>query len=455
MKNDVAIIGAGLAGSEAALQLARFGYSVDLFEMRPMTQTEAHKTDKPAELVCSNSFKSLEPFSAPGMLKTELKQFKSPLLEAGFEAQIPGGQSLTLDREVFSRLVQEKIKQEENIRFHSVEIRELFDLPHRAVLIATGPLTSPALSEALKKLTGTEDLYFYDAIAPIISAESIDWDSAFLANRYQKGGEDVYVNCPLNEAEYQEFIDALLSSEVIPPKNFEKEILFQGCQPIERIAASGRDSLRFGPMKPVGLTDPKTGKRPYAVVQLRPEQLNKNAYNLVGFQTKLSYRAQPEVFRKIPALKNAQFIRFGSIHRNTYINSPSVLSPDLSFKSHPKFFAAGQVAGVEGYLESASMGLLVALAIRNRLLNADQSLEMQFLPPPPTTILGGLYRHLTATDPKNFQPMNACFAILNSSDFPLLEPVSGKKPKDKDQRRKIMAETGASDIETYYKKIFP
>jgi len=444
-KPRIAVLGAGLAGSEAALQLAAAGHAVDLFEMRPERMTEAHKTHLPAELVCSNSFKSLDPTSAPGMLKTELELLNSFVLRAGKIAQIPGGQALTIDRDVFAAQIDQWIKEASNITKINKEVTDLQSLTHDAVLLATGPLTSPSLTSALETLTGAKDLYFYDAIAPIVTAESVDWNHAFLANRYHKGGEDVYINCPLDEGEYREFLASLLAGTQVPPKNFEKEILFQGCQPIERIAATGPETLRFGPMKPVGLVDPKTGKRPYAVVQLRPEHLNKSAYNLVGFQTKLTYKAQPEIFRKIPALKNAQFIRYGSIHRNTYLNSPDVLSKDLSFKRDARFFAAGQIIGVEGYLESASLGLLAAHSILARLQGES------FLPPPRTSVLGGLYQHVTTPTAQGFQPMNACFAILSADDFPGLHA----KIKSKDERRSIMADQGLSDIHLYQKKLIP
>jgi methylenetetrahydrofolate--tRNA-(uracil-5-)-methyltransferase len=421
----VHIVGAGLAGSEAAYFLAEKGISVVLHEMRPKKMTEAHQTDRFAELVCSNSLKSQVPHSAPGILKSEMRQLGSLILRCASEATVPGGDALAVDRDLFAQGVTQAVCSHPNI---TVQFEEVFE-PFRdeITLFATGPLTSDGLGSWLAKSTQMDDLYFYDAIAPIIETSSIDLDSAFLANRYDKGGEEAYLNCPLSESEYQAFIDALMIAEKVPPKPFEKEKFFQGCQPIEAIANTGRESLRFGPMKPVGLVDPKTGKRPYAVVQLRPENRAKTAYNLVGFQTKLKYGEQSKVFRLIPALRNAEFLRLGSIHRNTYVCSPKVLHPDLSLRGHPKVYLAGQITGVEGYLESAACGLLSALFIYQRLLNQPHQ------SPPANTALGALLRQITGSDPKHFEPSNIHFGLFDPLFF---QNTSGLK---KDELRQSIA----------------
>ncbi|MGZ3699668.1 MAG: methylenetetrahydrofolate--tRNA-(uracil(54)-C(5))-methyltransferase (FADH(2)-oxidizing) TrmFO [Bdellovibrionota bacterium] len=408
-KSLVHVVGAGLAGSEAAYFLAEQGFSVVIHEMRPTQMTPAHKSANCAELVCSNSFKSMSPVSAPGMLKAEMWELGSMILTCAGTASVPGGEAMAVDREIFAESVTAKLKAHRNIRFESEEATRPFE--DGVTLFATGPLTSDALGTWLAKATGADDLYFYDAIAPIIDATSIDLGAAFLANRYDKGEEEAYLNCPMDEAEYNAFIDALIAGEKVAPKAFEKEKFFAGCQPIEAIAATGRDSLRFGPMKPVGLSDPRTGRRPYAVVQLRPENRARTAYNLVGFQTKLKYGEQSRVFRLIPALKNAEFLRLGSIHRNTYVCGPRVLRPDLSLKGFPGVYLAGQVTGVEGYLESAACGMLAALFITQRLEGKAHSA------PPANTALGALLRHVTGSDPKNYQPGNMNFSLFDPNLF--------------------------------------
>ncbi len=425
MKQKVHIVGAGLAGSEAAHYLAERGHSVILHEMRPTRQTEAHKTSNCAELVCSNSLKSKVTHSAPGMLKAEMNQMGSLILNAAEHSLVPGGDALTVDRDLFSEFVTKKIKDHKNIQFIEEEVSAPFE--DGPTLIATGPLTSEKLTSFIQKATGDENLYFYDAIAPIVETTSIDPEASFLANRYGKGGEDAYINCPMNEEEYNLFIDALMDGEKVPPKNFEQEKFFQGCQPIEAIAATGRDSLRFGPMKPVGLIDPRTQKRPHAVVQLRPENNSRTAYNLVGFQTKLKYGAQKKVLSLIPALKNAEFLRFGSIHRNTYVCGPRSLRPDLSLKGLPKVYFAGQITGVEGYLESAACGMLAAIFIDQRLKKLSHS------GPPSTTALGALLKHIVASDPKHYQPANMSYALFEQSSFELTIK------EGKDQMRMQMA----------------
>lgn len=408
----VNIVGLGLAGCEAAYQLLKRGIAVRAYEMRPKVQTEAHQSADWAELVCSNSLKSKDEHSAPGLLKEELRQLDSIVLRAGFAAEVPGGQSLTVDRVLFSRFIMNELKS-----FSSFEVlNEEFtgsDLSE-PTLLATGPLTSPALARWIQQQLGEEDLYFYDAIAPIVEAESINRKATFLANRYGKGGEDAYVNCPLNQEQYIEFVTALLSGQTVPPKNFEKEILFQGCQPIESIAARGRETLRYGPMKPVGLIDPHTGQRPYAVLQLRPENLSASAYNCVGFQTKLKYGEQDRIFRLIPALRDAQFLRMGSIHRNTFICAPRVLAPAGHALCSENLYFAGQVAGVEGYLESAAMGLWTALQIAQRHFYGVDGHTL-----PKTTAMGALRFHVHESEPKYYQPNNMQFGLLDRSWFQL------------------------------------
>jgi methylenetetrahydrofolate--tRNA-(uracil-5-)-methyltransferase len=426
IQKKVHVVGAGLAGSEAAFYLANRGVQVILHEMRPSLMTPAHKTDGCAELVCSNSFKSKVPHTAPGMLKAEMRKMGSLILECGEKASVPGGDAMTVDRDIFSEYVSVRLKSHPNIQFVSEEVSKPAE--GELTLLATGPLTSDGLSQWLAKATTADDLYFYDAIAPIIDATSIDMDRAFLANRYDKGGEEAYINCPMNEAEYNAFIDALIAGEKVPSKNFEKEKFFQGCQPIEAIAATGRDSLRFGPMKPVGLTDPRTDRRPYAAIQLRPENREKTAYNMVGFQTKLKYGEQARVFRLIPGLERAEFLRLGSMHRNTYVCGPRVLRPDLSLKGHPLVYLAGQITGVEGYLESAACGLIAALFIEQRLEKCPHRA------PPGNTAMGSLLKHIIASEPKNYQPANMNFSIF---DVNLFSGVPGLK---RDEARALMAE---------------
>lgn len=408
-----------MAGSEAAYWLAERGHTVQLHEMRPHRMTEAHKTAGCAELVCSNSFKSQAPTSAPGILKREMKALGSLLIKQAEVHAVPGGEALAVDRDAFSAAVTRAIESHPNITRIAGEVTE--PLQDGITLIATGPLTSDALGKWLGRATGEDSLYFYDAIAPIVDAASIDPERSFLANRHDKGEEKAYVNCPMNEAEYYAFVDALLSGEKVAPKRFEEERFFQGCQPIEAIAAGGRDSLRFGPMKPVGLTDPRTGRRPYAVLQLRPENRSLTAYNLVGFQTKLKYGEQSRIFKMIPALARAEFVRMGSIHRNTYVCGPRALRADLSLKGHPRVYLAGQITGVEGYLESAACGLIAAQFIDQRARGLPHRA------PPANTALGSLLRHIVASDPKHYQPSNINFSLLDPQWFKELEGL-GREP---------------------------
>lgn len=439
---QVHIIGAGLAGSEAAHYLAERGAQVVLHEMRPHRLTPAHKTGGCAELVCSNSFKSRSPHSAPGMLKAEMSLMNSLILRCASQAEVPAGEALGVDRDAFSEIVTHALSSHPNITRVDGEVTQ--PEPGAITLIATGPLTSDSLSKWLAEATSQgeahRELYFYDAIAPIIDASTIDRESAFLANRYEKGEEQAYLNCPMNEAEYDAFIDALTAAEKVPPKNFEKEVFFQGCQPIEAIAATGRQSLRFGPMKPVGLTDPRTGQRPHAVVQLRPENRDLTAYNLVGFQTKLKYGEQSRVFRMIPALKNAEFFRLGSIHRNTYVCGPRVLRSDLSLKGHPRVYLAGQITGVEGYLESAACGLLAAQFIAQRLEGLPHRA------PPANTALGALLRHVIGSDPKHYQPANMHYGLFEPSLFENLGDIRNGK----DAIRQSMARQTIQNFETWF-----
>jgi len=412
----VHVVGSGLAGSEAAFWLAERGVSVILHEMRPLKMTEAHQTGGCAELVCSNSLKSKSPSSAPGMLKAEMTMMGSLNLRAAEVAAVPGGQALAVDRDVFSAFITKAIREHSNITIVGEEVVAPF--PDAPTIFATGPLTSDKLSTWIANATGQDGLYFYDAIAPIIAADSLDRSIVFLANRYDKGEEAAYLNCPMNQEEYYAFVDELLKAERVAPKNFEKEIFFQGCQPIEAIAATGKDSLRFGPMKPVGLDDPRTGRRPYAVVQLRPENTSLTAYNMVGFQTRMKYGDQSRVLKMIPGLQNAEFHRMGSIHRNTYVCGPKALRPDLSLKGYPLVYLAGQITGVEGYVESSACGLMAALFVYQRLMGQPH------LAPPQNTAFGALLKHIGGSDPKHYQPSNIHFGLF---DPLLFEGVEGLK----------------------------
>jgi len=431
------VIGAGMAGSEAAYFLAESGFQVKLHEMRPSKNTAAHHTANFAELVCSNSFKSNDPNSAPGMLKAEMRAIGSLILTTAEKFSVPAGAALAVDRDLFSQAISQTLKSHPRIQVIEGEITE--PSQNEVTLIATGPLTSDALCSWIARNALTaDDLYFYDAIAPIVDAQSIDREASFLANRYGKGGEEAYINCPMSQDEYYAFVDAVLAGEKVAPKAFEKEKFFQGCQPIEAIAATGRDSLRFGPMKPVGLTDPRTGQRPYAVVQLRPENRALTAYNLVGFQTKLKYGEQSKVLRLIPALKNAEFLRMGSIHRNTYVCGPKVLRSDLSLKGKPQIYLAGQITGVEGYLESTACGLLAALFISRRLKGKPHEA------PPANTALGALLRHVTAGDPDNYQPGNVHFGLFDPRLYTDLAT------SDKEKARQQIAEQSLQNFKLWW-----
>lgn len=407
MPEAVHVIGAGLAGVEAANILSRCGVEVRLFEMRPVRMTPAHTTDKLAELVCSNSLKGTDPLTAHGLLKKELAQLDSLVLETALLARVPAGKALAVDREAFAARITASISAQPRIRLTRQEVTQIdLSVP---TIIATGPLTSEALTGAIAELTGQRGLSFYDAIAPIIDSQSIDYDKAFFGSRWAPEDTD-YLNCPLDKEAYCAFINALLAADTVAPHAFEDARFFEGCLPIEIMAVRGPESLRFGPMRPVGLTDPRTGHRPHAVAQLRRENLKGDAYNLVGFQTRLTQGGQLKVLRLIPALAQVRFLRYGSIHRNTFIDAPRVMSPDLSLKSHRNIVVAGQLSGVEGYMESTAMGIMAAYSILACLRGRP------FIPPPPDTAIGALIHYITDAAQGNFQPMNINFGIMPSPE---------------------------------------
>ncbi len=409
---QASVIGGGLAGCEAAWALAERGVRVTLHEMRPVVQTAAHQTDRLAELVCSNSFKSVELENAHGLLKAELRALGSLLLACADEVRVPGGAALAVDREAFSRAAHARVTAHPNI---TVVRGEVSDLPSPGV-VATGPLTSAALAAAITQRLGASALAFYDAIAPIVSADSLDHDVLYALSRYGKGDGDDYLNAPMDQAGYEAFIDALIAGDQFSGHEFDKVPFFEGCLPVEEMARRGRETPRFGPMKPVGLPNPRTGREPYAVVQLRREDRAGQMWNLVGFQTRLRIPEQQRVFRAIPGLERAEFLRYGSIHRNSYVNSPAGLGEALTARDDDRLFFAGQLTGVEGYTESLGTGLLAGINLARRLEGRPLAV------PPPTTMLGALYRYLREADPKHFQPMNA--------NFGLLEPLPGKVKKD-------------------------
>ncbi len=418
---EIPVVGGGLAGSEAAWQLAERGFRVALHEMRPARGTPAHKTDRLAELVCSNTFKSTEPTNAHGLLKAEMRLLGSLVLWAADRARVPGGSALTVDRGVFADLVHARLHAHPNVR---VVRGERADVPTPGV-VATGPLTSDALAESLGARLGTASLAFYDAIAPVLAADSVDPAVAFRASRWGREtmeGADpggAYLNCPMARDEYEAFLDALVAADRAAAHAFDEVPYFEGCMPVEEMARRGRDTLRFGPLKPVGLVDPRTGRRPWAVVQLRMEDRAGRMWNMVGFQTRLRYPEQQRVFRMIPGLANAEFLRFGSIHRNSYVNAPAALLPHLALRDAPTTLVAGQLTGVEGYTESTATGILAAVNLARMLRGGEPAL------PPTTTMLGALYRYLREADPRHFQPMNANFGLVDD----LAEPVRDKVAK--------------------------
>jgi methylenetetrahydrofolate--tRNA-(uracil-5-)-methyltransferase len=430
------VIGGGLAGCEAAWALAERGVRVTLHEMRPVRMTPAHQTDALAELVCSNTFKSVEPTHAHGLLKAEMRQLGSIVLQAADEARIPGGSALAVDRVVFAKGLEARVLGHGNITLVRGEVTEL---PSPAV-IATGPLTSDALATAIADRLTAQSLAFFDAIAPIVSADSLDYSRLFKASRYGKGGGDDYWNAPFNKEEYDAFVAALLAGEqYVPGHEWDKVPYFEGCLPVEEMAARGPETLRFGPMKPVGLPNPHDrGREPHAVVQLRQEDRAGQMWNLVGFQTRLKTGAQQRVFRTIPGLEQTEFLRYGSIHRNTYLNSPQALTPYLSAPNDPQLLFAGQLTGVEGYTESAATGLLAGINLA-RMLAGDEPLL-----PPPTTMLGALYRYLRETEPARFQPMNA--------NFGLIEPLE-KDIRDKQKKKAAFAERALRDMGEFVSRL--
>lgn len=423
----IKIIGAGLAGCEAAWQCARRGVAVELYEMRPVKSTPAHQTHKFAELVCSNSLKSESEYTAPWLLKEEMRRAGSLLLELARETQVPAGHALAVDREAFAARVTEVISGEPRIKIVRREVTRINEEADLTV-VATGPLTSDALSQEIARLTGSSHLFFYDSISPIVEADSIDMSRVYLAARYGKGTAD-YINCPFSKEEYDRFYDALIAAQPVEGHDWEKLNYFEGCLPIEEIARRGRDTLRFGPMKPVGLADPATGKLPYAVVQLRQENLRADSYNLVGFQNHLKYGEQARVLRLIPGLQNAHFLRYGQIHRNTYIHAPSLLQETLNLRGHASVFFARQISGVEGYTESIAMGMLAGI----HLARLSQGLNP--VAPPRESALGSLLHYICHTEAKNFQPANITFDLL-----PQLDESTRRQVRDKTQRHRMVCE---------------
>ena len=434
------VIGGGLAGSEAAWQLAEAGVEVTLVEMRPSTPTPVHRTGLLAELVCSNSLRGDSPTNAVGLLKAELEVLGSLIMRAARGAAVPAGGALAVDRKAFSEAVSQAVAGHSRIK---IERREVVELPDGPAIIATGPLTSPALHGALERLLGTEALAFFDAVAPIVAADSLDMERLFKASRYDKGGSSDYLNSPLDRARYEAFLDALVGAEKVPFKEFEQRDIayFEGCLPIEVMAERGRDTLRFGPMKPVGLIDPSSGRRPWAVVQLRQDDLAAEHWNLVGFQTKLTHKEQKRVFRLLPGLENARFIRYGMIHRNTFINAPHHLDASLRLERKANLRLAGQITGVEGYVESAATGLLAGRSLAAELFGRE------FPSPPPETACGGLMRHLTAASPDNYQPANITWGLM-------VKPAEVLEVRGRDERRRRHSQYALERISAWRQDAF-
>lgn len=428
MKPEIVIIGGGLAGSEAAWQAAQRGVKVLLYEMRPGRMTEAHKTGDFAELVCSNSLKSKDIINSHGLLKEELRELGSLIIQAADKTSVPSGSALSVDRVEFSRFITDAVSSHPNIKVLREEVSKLsFEVP---LILATGPLTSQDMTEELKKIIKHDFIYFYDAISPVISSDSINMDIAFRASRYNKGGAD-YINCPMDKDVYEQFYNALIAADKVHAKDFDKIPYFEGCMPVEVLAERGRETLAYGPLKPVGLTDPGSGRQPHAVVQLRQEDRFGQAYNMVGFQTRLKWPEQKKVFRMIPGLEHAEFLRYGSQHRNTFINSPKLLDNSLRLNGENDIYIAGQMTGVEGYVESTAMGLLAGIsAVIN--MNGEE-----FIPPPVTTAAGALLSYITTDTVLKFQPMN-----INWGLFPPLAVVV----KDKEANRERLAKRALKDI---------
>ena len=437
MNNYVTIIGGGLAGSEAAYQVAKRGIKVKLYEMKPEKFSPAHSSNNLAEIVCSNSFKSNSITNACGLLKEELRKLDSLLIRVADETKVPAGQALAVDREKFSKRITEEISNNSNIEIIRKEVDKI-DGKNGIVIIATGPLTSEKMAEQIIKLTEKERLAFYDAAAPIIEKESINFDIAFYGNRYGKEGDSSYINLPMNKEEYERFYNELVNAEVVTLHDFEKKEIFEGCMPIEVMAKRGEDTIRFGPLKPVGFTDPRTKSRPYAIVQLRQDNSNGTLYNMVGFQTNLKFGEQKRVLSMIPGLENAEFVKYGVMHRNTFINSPELLDNTYNLKQNPNIYFAGQITGVEGYVESIASGLVAGINVAFDFRNKGKKIMF-----PKETVIGALSQYISTTN-LNFQPMNANFGILP----PLKERI-----KDKQLRYNKMAEKSLTILKNYQKMI--
>ncbi len=432
--HQVTVIGGGLAGCEAAWQAANRGIKVRLYEMKPHKYSEAHHLPGLSELVCSNSLRGDALENAVGLLKEEMRRLHTLFMEGAEATKVPAGGALAVDRTLFSEYVTRKIESHPNIE---VVHEEITSIPEEGiVIVASGPLTGGALAEEIGRLTGNY-LYFYDAIAPIVAADSIDYDKAFRASRYGKGDGDDYLNCPMDEEQYKNFVQEILAAEKVEPKSFEKVVHFEGCMPIEEMASRGVETLRFGPMKPVGLVDPRVGVEPYAVIQLRQENMEATMYNLVGFQTKLTWPEQKRIFRMIPGLENAQFLRLGSMHRNTFINAPKLLLPTCQLKEDARILFAGQITGVEGYVESASSGFVAGVNA------ARLALGETLLVPPAETAIGALARHITNTEAEHFQPMNVNYGL-----FP---PLVGRIKKK--EKRGLLAQRGLEALEKWLPEV--
>ncbi len=439
MAQNIKVIGAGLAGSEAAWQCARRGLAVDLYEMRPVRTTPAHQTPHFAELVCSNSLKSDSENTAPWVLKEEMRRAGSLLLEIARATQVPAGHALAVDRDVFAQKVTETLEREPLVHIHREEVTSINEADEITV-IATGPLTSDALAAEIQCLSANEEgtrLFFYDSISPIVEADSIDMSRVYMAARYDKGTAD-YINCPFTREEYDRFYDALISAQSVDGHEWEKLNYFESCLPIEEIGRRGRDTLRFGPMKPVGLRDPRTGQRPYAVVQLRQENLRADSYNIVGFQNHLKFGDQAQVLRLVPGLENARFLRYGQIHRNTYINSPALLTETLQMKQHLNVLFAGQISGVEGYVESIATGLIAGITA------AALANQTSATPPPRASGFGSLIHYITHADARDFQPANITFDLL---------PAWEQKIRDKKERHRLQCERALREFDAWLESI--
>ena len=433
MNKKVNVIGLGLAGAEATYQLAKRGILVDAYEMKPTKFSPAHSSENFAEIVCSNSFKSDDLGTASGCLKAELRELDSLILKCADEVKVPAGSALAVDRDKFGELVTKKINELKGVTVHREEVTKLdLSVP---TIVATGPLTSDALSYEIKKILGDDNLHFYDASAPIIDADTLDLSKTFTAGRYGKGESD-YINCPMNKEEYYAFVDALVSAEKFELHEFEKKEIFDGCMPVEVMASRGRDTLRFGPLRPVGLVS-QDGTKPYAVVQLRKESVQNNLYNIVGFQTNLKWGEQRRVFSMIPALKNAEFVKFGVMHRNSYICAPKFLNHNFSVKTNENLYIAGQLSGVEGYMESNASWIVAGMSLSNKILEKDIASL------PKTTIIGAIINYLTCASDVNFQPMNANFGIL---------PPLAEKIKDKALKKLAYSNRAITDIKEYKEK---